>query len=86
MIDSKQVEISINFLRIDSFKMSKEGRLNIVYYVPSDQSGLIKRNENYECFEAEALMKTFESIMKKLETAERTISEKIQGGNLIKDL
>ncbi|CDW74319.1 UNKNOWN [Stylonychia lemnae] len=62
IIDSKTSEISVNFDNIDEVQETKDGKLNILYFIPGDSGNMLKRNENYECFEIEEFLKVYTNI------------------------
>lgn len=79
IIDSKQFELSVNILSIDTFKPTKDNRLNIIYQVPDGQS-TSKKNETYDTCELELMLKTYESIKHKLEATKNKNDEALISG------
>jgi hypothetical protein len=74
IIDSKQNKITVDVVATESFKEDKDGRLNIVYYVPTNEGGRQKRNETYDVFEGDTLLKAYNGIETNLEQNYRTMS------------
>lgn len=64
MIDSKKLKTTINVDSIDTFRESKDGRINVVYYLPSKSKDgpLLKKNQSYEVCESDILLKIFNAI------------------------
>ena len=70
VIDSKTYQISINFECIEYLGENKDGKLNIVYYLPSNDNNAAnfqKKNETYECCENEEMIKVFKNIRNQIE-------------------
>lgn len=75
IIDCKAYEIAVSFDSIELFAENKDDKINIVYYVPSNEKGeLLKRNEVYECAENELIMKTYKSIKSTIDLKEAKAS------------
>ena len=72
LIDSKSSEISINCENIESFVMKDDFvGLQIIYFLPQkdwlgNQKAMERRVDEYECAEAEFLVKTFQNIRRKI--------------------
>lgn len=62
-IESRQNETRVEFDSIESITETKDGRMNLIYFVVNaDGNGFTKRNETYECFEIADIVKAFGSI------------------------
>ena len=66
IIDSKAYEISVEFESIENISETKDGKLNLQYYVPGDNGNMMKRNEMYDCFEHEEFVKVYLTIKTQL--------------------
>ena len=55
-------------------KEGKDGRINLIYYVASNEGALQKRNEYYDVFEGDMLVKAFSGIENNSEQNKRTMS------------
>ena len=68
VIDGRHETITVNFNNIDQFRENDDsGRLILVYHVPSsDNTGMVKRKDEFECAENELLLQTFVGIRNKI--------------------
>ena len=66
-MDSKQFEISISVENIEAMREGKDGRLNLVYFIPDESGQIQKKVEWFECCENEEIIKTYESIRQRVE-------------------
>eukprot|EP00347_Sterkiella_histriomuscorum_P015370 403357272 len=81
LIESKTFSVTINFDMIDQFIESKEGKLNLIYYLPSNDlpnAKLIKKNETFECCENDEIIKVYKNIRNQLEMGNRRRSKVTQ--------
>ena len=50
----------MNFDNIAGFDEYKDGKLEVVYFVPNkENTGFIKKSEIYDCMDTQELIKTF---------------------------
>ena len=68
VIDSRSFENTINCENIEEFSESKDGYLNLTYYIPGlgNSSKFTRKQEQYDCCENKFLLKTFMGIRKRI--------------------
>lgn len=65
IIESNKYRVNINFDSIEYLGEGKDGKLNIVYYLPGDSgkgASFTKKNETFECCENEEIIKVYKEI------------------------
>lgn len=70
--------MAVSLLDIESFEESKDGKITIVYFVPDDKGDMVKKNEVYDCFETEELVRTFKNISTNMKLKEKQKLKKQQ--------
>ena len=72
-VTGKNLEWKISFENISFFGEGKEGKLSIIYCIPSgenNQAKFTKKSETFDCFEQEDLIAHFKEINSKIEVNE----------------
>ena len=69
VVDSRSQEVTINIENIDSFRQIDESnRIQVIYYIQANsESGLIKKQETFEVYEMELVVKSFEACRHKVQ-------------------
>jgi len=66
IIDSKDQEVQINCENIEEFSEQKDGRLQLIYYLPDDGNKMQRKEGKFECCENGLVLKTYIGINKTL--------------------
>jgi hypothetical protein len=72
-VTGKNLDLKISFENIINFGENKDGKLNVVYCIPSgdsNQAKFSKKSETFDCFEQDDLIAYFKEINSKIEVNE----------------
>eukprot|EP00347_Sterkiella_histriomuscorum_P016614 403352511 len=62
IIDCKDYEVSVEFESVENILGTKDGKIQMLYYVPQDNGSMQKRSEVYDLFETEEFLNVYLNI------------------------